>query len=190
MLYLIDHNDSFTYNLAAQIRQYNEKVTVINVENTKDILTFNDVEAIIFSPGPKAPIDYPESLFLIEQFYNKVPLIGVCLGHQMIGHYFGATISKGKKPVQGYVEKLKYTKTEPIFKDITEPFMVTRYHSLKVEKLPEKLEAVAWSCDDVIQILKHKDYPIYGLQFHPESVGTIQGDKLIYNILKEVGLCV
>lgn len=189
MLYLVDHNDSFTYNLVAQIRKYNKKVMVINVENAKDILHFQDVEAIVFSPGPKAPIDYPESLLLIDHYYTKVPLIGVCLGHQMIGHYFGATISRGERPVQGYVEKLKYIKTDPVFQDITEPFMVTRYHSLKVEKLPGKLEAIAWSYDDVVQILKHTDYPIYGLQFHPESVGTLQGDQLIYNILKEVGLC-
>lgn len=189
MLYLVDHNDSFTYNLVAQIRKYSKEMTVINVENAKDILTFDDVEAIVFSPGPKAPIDYPQSLELIEHYYKRVPLIGVCLGHQMLGYYFGATISRGPKPVQGYVEALDYLEDAPIFQHIVNPLIVTRYHSLQVEHLPEVLEAIAWSNDRVVQVLRHVEYPIYGLQFHPESVGTLQGDQLIYNILKEVGLC-
>lgn len=189
MLYIIDHNDSFTYNLVAQIQKYCE-LCVINVSQIHMVNWENtDVSGVILSPGPKSPDDYPETKKLFLSLYQKVPFIGVCLGHQMIASYLGGSVIKGEKPVQGFVHEINFKEDEAIFKEITQPLLMTRYHSLFVETLPAELEAIGWSLDGVIQIVKHTTLPIYSVQFHPESCGSENGDLLMYRILKEVGLC-
>lgn len=189
MLYLIDHNDSFTYNLAAQIRKYCD-VHVLSVSEIGSIAWDElEVDGIILSPGPKAPSDYPQTRRLFERFYQQVPIIGICLGHQMIGEYLGATIIEGKKPIQGYVHTVMVKAKEAIFKGLQEPLKMTRYHSLHVVNLPAELCAIGWSEDRVVQIMRHYTLPLYSVQFHPESCGSENGNQLMHNILKEVGLC-
>lgn len=189
MLYIIDHNDSFTHNLSAQIRKFCD-VIVINVTQIDDVNWDEaDVDGIIFSPGPKSPEAYPMTKKLFFAFYQSVPIIGVCLGHQMIGSYLGAQIIKGDKPIQGFVHQIHVKKDEPLFSGMKIPLLMTRYHSLQVVSLPDELEAIGWSDDGVIQILKHRTLPIYSVQFHPESCGSQNGDELMYRLLKEVGLC-
>lgn len=189
MLYVIDHNDSFTYNLVAQIQQY-KAVCVINEAQIVDI-NWDEatVDGIILSPGPKAPKDYPPTLRLIDRFYKRVPIIGVCLGHQMLAYYFGGEIKKGVKPIQGYVHCVDVKEDEAIFQNLNFPLLMTRYHSLHVQNLSSELLAIGWSRDDVIQVMRHQTLPIYGVQFHPESCGSENGNLLMYNILKVVGLC-
>lgn len=189
MLYVIDHNDSFTYNLVAQIQKYKE-VRVVNEAQIQSISWADaQVEGIVLSPGPKSPKDYPNTLELIERFYQLVPIIGVCLGHQMLAYYFGGEIVKGEKPIQGYVHEIMFKNDEPIFKQMSAPLLMTRYHSLHVQHLPKSLVAIAWSHDGVIQMMRHMELPIYSVQFHPESCGSLNGDVLMYNMLRVVNLC-
>lgn len=190
MLYIIDHNDSFTHNLAAQIQQYCE-ITIINVEDLGkyDWSEMADMSGLVLSPGPKGPEDYRATKALFQTVYQRVPIIGVCLGHQMIASYLGGTIIKGEKPIQGFVHKIMLKADEPLFQHLQSPLMMTRYHSLCVQTLPTELEAIGWSEDGVIQIIKHINLPIYGVQFHPESCGSADGNQLIQQILKEAQLC-
>lgn len=189
MLYIIDHNDSFTYNLAAQIQKYCE-VCVINVSeiNTIDWMD-KAVSGIVLSPGPQSPDDYPETKQLFLSMYKQIPFIGVCLGHQMIASYLGGVIVKGARPIQGFIHEIETKVGESLFQGMPKQLQMTRYHSLHVAQLPDELEAIGWSQDGVIQIIKHKTRPIYGVQFHPESCGSQDGDRLMYRILKEACLC-
>lgn len=189
MLYLIDHNDSFTYNLVAQIRSFYPELCIVNESDAALLLRDEAiVTGLIFSPGPKQPSAYPNSLALIEAYAGRVPIIGVCLGHQMLGHVFGGRVVRGKKPVQGYVEMMNVDATDPLFCGIESPFLATRYHSLHVIDLPDTWRAIGWSPDGAIQVMRHVAYPMYGIQFHPESVGTPRGEQLMKNIFKEAGL--
>lgn len=190
MLYIIDHNDSFTHNLAAQIRKFVREVCVIQASDI-DSVNWDDkhVEGIVLSPGPKAPQDYERTLAVVDQMYQKVPIIGVCLGHQMIGHYFGARIKRGEKPIQGYVHEIELRQDVPFLSDLKSPLLMTRYHSLHVCDLPDVLVPLGWSTDGVIQMMRHCKYPIFSVQFHPESCGSRDGEALMYRMLKEAKLC-
>ncbi len=186
MYLMIDNYDSFVYNLKAYLDELNEEVIVIRNDKItiKEIEDMDNLRGIIISPGPKNPEDCGICKDVVKEFAKKVPILGVCLGHQIIGYEFGATVKKGKKPMHGKVTKIFHNKSK-LFKNIESPYMVTRYHSLVIdeETLPEELVVDAKSEDDVIMAVSHKKYPIYGVQFHPEAVMTQYGHELLQNFI-------
>ena len=186
MLLMIDNYDSFVYNLARYFRELNEEVLIYR----NDKITLEDIkkfrcDGIIISPGPKNPKGAGISLEVIKEFKGKIPILGVCLGHQCIGYSFGGKIVKGKRPFHGKVSLIHHN-GEGLFENIKNPLKVTRYHSLIVEResLNNELIVTAETDDNVIMALQHKDYPIYGLQFHPEAELTEEGHEILNNFIK------
>jgi len=185
MIILIDNYDSFTYNLVqmmsaigADIRVFrNDAITVEAVEALKP-------EAVMISPGPCTPKEAGISVELIKRMSGRMPVLGVCLGHQSLGVAFGATVSNAKRIMHGKVSQVRHN-GEGLFKGMSNPFQAGRYHSLAVlkETLPPELIANAFSEDDEIMGMQHATHPTYGVQFHPESVLTPTGKRLLRNFL-------
>lgn len=185
MLVLLDNYDSFTYNLLHYIEQEGEKVTIFrNDEVTPEEVLKLNPSGIVISPGPCDPVRAGISMKLIGKAAGKVPVLGVCLGHQAIGEVFGGKVVRAAVPMHGKISSITHN-GEGIFKGIPSPFNATRYHSLIVEKesLPKTLKATAFTDDGVIMGLSHKDYPVYGVQFHPESIASEQGHEMIRNFI-------
>ncbi len=186
MLCVIDNYDSFTYNLVHMFLVAGCDVKVFrNDEITAEEILKLNPEAIAVSPGPGKPEDSKVTLDAIDlAFKKKIPLLGVCLGHQAIAYYFGGKVVRGAYPVHGKAD-LIYHDGKGLFKDISNPFKATRYHSLVVseEALPEELEVNARNKEGVVMAISHKNTPIYGVQFHPESFLTEEGEKVIKNFL-------
>ena len=137
----------------------------------------------MISPGPGHPKDARLSLEMIERFYHTKPILGVCLGHQCIAYAFGNPVQKGLSPIHGKTAKLHFQNSK-LFQGISLQTQVMRYHSLCVPSVSAPLEAIAWSEDDVMMALQHQSYPLYGVQFHPESILTQEGEKMIENFLQ------
>jgi anthranilate synthase/aminodeoxychorismate synthase-like glutamine amidotransferase len=187
---MIDNYDSFTFNLVHYFRALGQEVQVYR----NDQITLERIEElapkyIVVSPGPKEPDDAGISLQVIAHFAGKTPILGVCLGHQCIAQHFGATISKAKTLMHGKTSNINHIE-KGIFTNIAMPMQVTRYHSLIVlpETLPEDLIVSAWTTNnqgdiDDIMALQHKSLPIVSVQFHPESVLTLQGMELLKNFI-------
>lgn len=182
---MIDNYDSFTYNLVQFLGQLEEEVLV----KRNDEISIAEIEElqlglIIISPGPCTPKEAGISLEVIDRFKGKVPILGICLGHQSIGHAFGAEIIEAREPVHGKVHHIKHN-NKGVFKDLNNPLRVTRYHSLIIDRdtLPEELEITAESEGGEIMGIKHKDYLIEGVQFHPEAILTEQGHELLNNFI-------
>ncbi|RMA96982.1 anthranilate synthase component II [Hydrogenothermus marinus] len=184
---MIDNYDSFTYNIVQYFYELgaevdvrrNDKITIEEIKNIKDL------DAIVISPGPCSPNEAGISVDVIKEFKDKYPILGVCLGHQSIGVAFGAKIIKAKCLMHGKTSMI-YHNGKDLFENIPNPFEAVRYHSLVIDKssLPEDIEITAWTKeDDEIMGIKHKKYPIYGIQFHPESVLTKYGIELLKNFL-------
>lgn len=188
MFLMIDNYDSFVYNLVSYFMEEGIEMEVIrndvvDLEKIEKDIKNKKLEGIIISPGPKSPKDCGLCNEIIEKFYKKIPIFGVCLGHQIIGYVFGATVSKGKKPMHGKVEYIK-TNQKAIFQNLPERFKITRYHSLIVqEDLPKSFSIDARTDDNVIMALSHKDYPLYSVQFHPEAVLTEYGHEMVRNFI-------
>jgi len=185
MILLIDNYDSFVYNLYQYVGEYGKKVIVyrnnqITIEKIKKL----NPEKIIISPGPGRPENSGISCEVIEKFSGKIPILGVCLGHQCIGYVFGGKIVGAKKLMHGKTS-LIYHSGKNIYKGLKNPFVATRYHSLVIEKksIPSVLKVEAKSEDGEIMGIKHKKYKVCGVQFHPESILTESGKKLIKNFL-------
>ncbi|WP_217077382.1 anthranilate synthase component II [Clostridium baratii] len=186
MILMIDNYDSFTYNLVRYFEELNEKVIVYrNDKINNKIINELKPSGIVISPGPKAPKDAKEVLDIIDSFKGKVPILGICLGHQCIGEYFKGNIVKGSKPVHGKISKITNT-GEGIFKGLPSEFNVTRYHSLIIDKetFPKELKITAQTDDGVIMGIEHRDMKIYGVQYHPEAVLTEEGHSLLNNFIK------
>ncbi|MEK3766387.1 MULTISPECIES: anthranilate synthase component II [unclassified Solibacillus] len=189
MILLIDNYDSFTYNLYHQIAMLGEDVKVVR----NDTVTVNDIrsmkpKAIVISPGPGEPKEAGIVIEMIQQLYSEFPILGICLGHQSIGEAFGAAVSRAKNIMHGKTSKLRFEK-KGLFEHFEEEIEVMRYHSLIIEKetLHKDFEIVAISADDEeIMAIQHCKYPVYGLQFHPESIGTKLGSDMIRKFLEEV----
>ncbi|MEY9979765.1 aminodeoxychorismate/anthranilate synthase component II [Lysinibacillus sp. RC79] len=181
MILMIDNYDSFTYNLVQYFGEFGHELVV----KRNDVLTVKDIEQltpdmIVISPGPCSPNEAGESLNIIKYFAGNIPILGVCLGHQAIAQVFGGNVIRA--------ERLMHGKTSPVLhaeiglhKGMPNPFEATRYHSLIVEKetLPACFEVTAWTEEGEIMGIRHKDYPIEGVQYHPESIMTEQGKKLL-----------
>ena len=182
---LIDNYDSFTYNLFHYISKFNCKVDVVrnNKINSKDIIK-NKYKKIVISPGPGNPSQAGNCLKIVKDLHKDFPILGVCLGHQIIGQTFGGKIIRAKKLMHGKMSKI-YFKKVGIFKNIKLPFNATRYHSLIIDKknLPDCLEITAETKDKIIMGVKHNKYNLYGVQFHPESINTKVGMQIIKNYI-------
>ena len=182
---VIDNYDSFTYNLVqylgelgAKLEIYrNDKITVKGIKKRKP-------DSIVISPGPCTPNEAGVSCDVISYFSGKLPLLGVCLGHQCLGQVFGGEIVRAKRIMHGKISEIYHTK-DPIFKGISSPFPATRYHSLviKPSSLPKVFKKIAWTNKGEIMGIKHKEHPSWGVQFHPESIMTTAGMRLLSNFL-------
>lgn len=184
MILLIDNYDSFTYNVYQSLGQIGEKIEVYrNDAITLDKIEELDPTAIVLSPGPKTPAEAGICIELIQKFYNRIPILGICLGHQSIGAAFSGVVSHADALFHGKVSRIEL-EDDPLFQGIPSVIDVARYHSLIVEKegLPECLQPLS-IFEGEIMAMRHTDYPVYGLQFHPESIMTPEGDKMIENFI-------
>ncbi len=190
MLLMIDNYDSFTYNVVQYFGELKAKVEVVrNDEITLKDITEKAPEYLVISPGPCTPNEAGISLEAIEKFAGQLPLLGICLGHQSIGQAFGGEIVRASKVMHGKTSPI-YHSNKGVFSDLPNPFQATRYHSLVIDKnsLPECLEITAWtqkedgSIDEIMGV-KHKNLPVEGVQFHPESILTEHGHQLLDNFL-------
>ena len=194
MLLMIDNYDSFTYNLVQYLGELGEDVRVYrNDQISLDEISKLNPERIVISPGPCTPSAAGISLTILENFKQDYPILGVCLGHQCIGQAFGGRVVHAGEIMHGKTSAIHHNNTD-IFQGLDRPFTATRYHSLIVEEetLPDSLEVTAWTVDengaqDEIMGLRHKDLPIYGVQFHPESILTESGHQLLKNFLTITG---
>jgi len=180
---MVDNYDSFVYNLSAYLKELGQEVLVRRADEVSlaEIQALRP-EGILLSPGPKRPSDAVESLRVLQESQNKIPILGVCLGHQVIGQAFGARVSKGRRPMHGKITKVCHDGTG-LFEGLPREYDVTRYHSLVVEEdgLPACLRVNARSRDGAVMGLAHRKLPIYGVQFHPEAVLTQYGRELLLN---------
>jgi|SRR6056300_870994 anthranilate synthase component 2 len=189
---LIDNYDSFTFNVEHQLLMLDHEVNVIrNDKISIDEISQLDYDAFVIGPGPSNPKNAGISLELINYFYDKKPILGICLGHQCIGEVFGGKIVIADKIMHGKTSNLSHTKSS-IFQNIKEPYIAMRYHSLVISEksVSDDLEILAWCEDDnkkTIMAVKHKTYPVVGIQFHPESIFTEQGNKLLDNFFTLYG---
>jgi len=182
---MIDNYDSFTYNIVQYFGELGEDVrTVRNDEITIEQIAGLRPDRICISPGPKAPKDAGISLDILREFKGKLPILGVCLGHQAIGEAFGGNVIRAKQVMHGKTSSIAHI-GEGVFTDLPSPFTVIRYHSLAIERssLPSCLEVTAWTDDGEIMGVRHKDYDIEGVQFHPESILSEHGHALFKNFL-------
>jgi anthranilate synthase/aminodeoxychorismate synthase-like glutamine amidotransferase len=187
MFLIIDNYDSFVYNLADYIHQtghttqivLNDKITISDIQNLNPC-------GIFISPGPKHPKDIPNVIDIIQTFSSKIPILGICLGHQAIGFAFGAKIGQ-VKPAHGYASGITHYYNSIIFNNIPKNIMVGRYHSLAItdnhDTIPNSLEITAVTDENLVMAVQHKIYPVYGVQFHPESILTPDGLQMIKNFI-------
>ena len=185
MILIIDNYDSFTYNLYQYIGVFQDDIRVIrNDKITVEEIEEMDPERIILSPGPKSPKDAGICLDVVKEFYDKKPMLGICLGRQCIGEAFGGNVSYAKALFHGKQSRITHEGTG-LFQGIPSPIAVARYHSLAVQEegLPECLLVTARTKDGEIMAMQHRKYPVYGLQFHPESIYTEHGKRIIENFL-------
>lgn len=190
MILLIDNYDSFSYNLYQLIGSVEKNIKVIrNDEYTVEAIEQMKPEALILSPGPGKPSDAGICIEAIRYFAGKLPMLGVCLGHQAICEAFGGTVSYAKELMHGKQSKVYQGGKGRLFKGMGPEFKAARYHSLAAieESLPEELKVTAEADDGEIMALEHEQYPIFGVQFHPESVMTPEGKKMIENFMEVVG---
>jgi anthranilate synthase/aminodeoxychorismate synthase-like glutamine amidotransferase len=186
MLLMIDNYDSFTYNLVQYLGELGEDIRVFR----NDKITIEDIEKmsperIVISPGPCTPNEAGISIDVIKHFAGKIPILGVCLGHQSIGAAFGGDIVRAPNLMHGKTSMIHHD-GRTIFEGLPNPFEATRYHSLVIKKetLPDCLEVSAWTKDDIIMGVRHKEFTVEGVQFHPESILTSVGKDLLRNFLK------
>jgi anthranilate synthase component 2 len=182
MLLMIDNYDSFTYNLVQYFGELGEDVHTVR----NDEITLEQIAAlnICISPGPCTPHEAGVSVPILQQFAGKLPILGVCLGHQAIGAAFGGKVVRAQQVMHGKTSQITHTGVG-VFKDLPSPYTVIRYHSLAIERasLPDCLEVTAWTDDGEIMGVRHKEFDIQGVQFHPESILSEHGHALLKNFL-------
>ncbi len=189
MILLVDNYDSFTYNLVQRLGEIDPAVDLRVVRN--DQITIEEIDLarpshLIISPGPCTPVEAGISNDVVTRFAPEIPLLGVCLGHQCIGHALGAKVVRAGRIMHGKTSWIHHD-GRGIYRGIANPFEATRYHSLVIEPgtLPEELEVVAWTDQNEIMGVRHRRYPLEGVQFHPESFLTLEGIKLLKNFLEQ-----
>ena len=186
MILMIDNYDSFTYNLVQYFGELGAELKVYR----NDVLSLEDVkkvnpERIVISPGPGRPEDAGISVDVIKEFAGKVPILGVCLGHQSMGYAYGGKIVRAQQLMHGKTSMIKHN-NKGLFAGVEYPFAATRYHSLVIDPktLPKCFDVIAWTYDREIMGIQHKKLPMWGVQFHPESILTSEGKKILENFLK------
>lgn len=184
MVLIIDNYDSFTYNLVQQVEGMGvpTRVSLHDKVSIKDIIDLNP-DKIIISPGPGRPDSAGISNNVVKNFYMKIPLLGVCLGHQCIGEVFGSKIVQAKNMMHGKTAEIEHDDST-LFGNLPNPITVARYHSLVLDKVPEGFSLTAWDSADDIMAIQHESFPVYGVQFHPESFLTPNGDDIIRSFLR------
>lgn len=186
MILLIDNYDSFTYNLYQYMGEFDPDIVVYRNDeiNSEEILALKP-DKLVISPGPKAPKDAGNCLQIIKDLSGKLPILGVCLGHQSIGEAFGGNVIHAEKLCHGKSSRIKL-KADALFNGLPEEITVARYHSLVVEacSVPECFEVLSKTEEGEIMAMKHKEFQVYGLQFHPESILTEGGKKILENFIK------
>lgn len=188
MILLIDNYDSFTFNLYQYIGIFSDDIRVVrNDKITIDEIHGMSPERIVLSPGPKNPDEAGICIDVVKEFYDKIPIMGICLGHQCIGQALGGTVSYAKQLFHGKQSLISHDGSS-IFTGIDTPIKVARYHSLAVQSgnLPECLRVLAQTADGEIMAMRHRDYPVVGLQFHPESIYTEHGKRMVENFVSGV----
>ena len=186
MLIVIDNYDSFTYNLVQYLGELGANMEIHrNNKITVDEIGQKKPKGILISPGPGTPDDSGVSLAAIDRFHKDIPIFGVCLGHQTLGQYFGGIVRRADRLMHGKTSLIHHT-NKGIFAGLDNPFVATRYHSLLVDRptFPACLEITAETDQGEIMGLQHRELPIFGVQFHPESILTIEGKRLLANFLK------
>ncbi len=186
MILVIDNYDSFTYNLVQYLGELGAEMRVFrNDEITVAEAVALNPEKVLVSPGPCTPKEAGISCDIIREFGPRLPLFGVCLGHQSIGEVYGGKVVRATRLMHGKTSPMLHD-DKSVFKGLPSPFDATRYHSLILERetLPECLEITAWTAEGEIMGVQHKEHPVHGVQFHPESILTIEGKKLLHNFLE------
>jgi len=187
---VIDNIDSFVYNLVQYLGELGAEPVVLTNRSSLKEVEETKPDAIVISPGPKTPSEAGISVEVVRRFSGKIPILGVCLGHQVIAYAFGGRIGKAKRIVHGKTSRIRHDGSR-LFKGVPNPFEATRYHSLVVERedLPEELLVCCETEDAYREIMgiRHRELPIFGLQFHPESILTPEGKKILQNFLEEAG---
>jgi len=190
MILVIDNYDSFTYNLVQYLEELGARTRVLRNDRA-ELLNLNlaKLEAIVVSPGPGTPRQAGHSVQVIKRYHRRLPILGVCLGHQAIAYAFGARIVRAKRIMHGKVSLVSHD-GKGLYKGLPQPFEATRYHSLVVERrsLPRQLEVVANTSLNEIMGIRHTSYPLAGVQLHPESILTAAGKGLLGNFLKSCGV--
>jgi len=188
MILLIDNYDSFTYNLVQRLGEIDRRLDIQVVRN--DRISIEEIEKklpshIIISPGPCTPLEAGVSNEIIQRFAPRIPLLGVCLGHQCIGHTFGAEVVRADRVMHGKISLIHHDQ-KGIYRGVPTPFEATRYHSLVIKPgtLPPEFDVVAWTDENEIMGVRHKTYPLEGVQYHPESFLTVEGIQLLRNFLE------
>ncbi|MCH9611468.1 MAG: Anthranilate synthase component 2 [Chlamydiales bacterium] len=179
MLLLIDNEDSFTFNIVAALKKQDVAVEVVRYDRaTKKSCLALDPQAIVIGPGPGHP---SKSRLSIELMSSGLPILGICMGHQLIGSYFGAKVRRAHTVCHGKQSWVEHW-GDPLFEGISSPFLAMRYHSLVIDKLPSCLEVIA-KADGEVMAIRHSSLPIVGVQFHPDSIGTEVGDRIFSNYI-------
>ena len=185
MILVIDNYDSFTYNLVQYLGELGAELHVVRNDTVDaDGVASLAPERIVISPGPGTPDDAGVSLEVIRRFGEHTPILGVCLGHQAIGQAFGGTVARAKSQMHGKTSEIRHD-NRGVFTDLPNPFTATRYHSLVIlpHTVPADLEVTAWADDGEIMGVRHRRWPVEGVQFHPESILTVEGKRLLGNFL-------
>jgi para-aminobenzoate synthetase component II len=187
MIVLIDNYDSFTYNLVQRLGEIDPSLDLSVVRN--DQISLDEIDArrpthLIISPGPCTPLEAGISNAVIERFAPRIPLLGVCLGHQCIGHTFGAKVVRADRIMHGKTSQIHHD-AKGVYQGLSNPFVATRYHSLVIQPgtLSDEFEVVAWTEEGEIMGIRHKTFPLEGVQYHPESFLTLEGARLLKNFL-------
>ncbi len=184
MILMIDNYDSFTYNLVQVLRSREAEVEVVrNDAESAEALLAREPDGIVLSPGPGRPEGAGVCLELVGR-RPRIPLLGVCLGHQVLGAAFGGEVGRAPRLMHGKTSSIRHS-GQGLFRNLSNPFEATRYHSLEVreDSLPEELEPLAWSEEETLMGMRHREMPYWGVQFHPESILTPEGPKLLENFL-------
>lgn len=191
MILMIDNYDSFTYNLVQLFQRLGQEVTVhLNDRITPDEIRALKPQAVILSPGPCTPAESGICPEVVRQLHAELPILGVCLGHQVIGEVFGATVGGAGRIMHGKVDRIRHLE-DPLFHAVPETFQAARYHSLAVsalEEAPSLCPLAVSDTDGSLMAMRHKDYPVYGLQFHPESFASQFGIEIAGNFLSLAGI--
>ncbi len=182
-IFLLDNYDSFTYMLKDYVEQFGCECTVKRNDEKLNENELDKYDAIVISPGPKTPKESGELMEIISICHQIKPILGICLGHQAIGEFFGATLVKSKLPRHGKVDEMYHT-NHKLFNQVPDMFNATRYHSLILNNIKSPLQIIATSKNDEVMAIAHKTLPVFGIQFHPESCLTKKGSHIIKNFLQ------